>query len=107
MKQELIALLYAVPFPSVLRDSAAPLRTLSWGGSAANLEQVEERLKNDVLREARSFGGVILGHEEVVGGATVGEMIPTWIHVDEGSVKTVREIYDDVKKEGWLVDYHR
>ncbi|KAL7413408.1 inositol hexakisphosphate-domain-containing protein [Mrakia frigida] len=100
-------ILYISGRPFVLRDSAAPLRTLSWGGSAANLEQVEERLKNDVLREARSFGGVILGHEEVVGGATVGEMIPTWIHVDEGSVKTVREIYGDVKKEGWLVDYHR
>ena len=91
----------------MLRDSAAPLRTLSWGGSAANLEQVEERLKNDVLREARSFGGVVLAHEEVVGGSVEGEMIPTWIHVDETNVKTARQIYEDVKAEGYLLDYHR
>jgi hypothetical protein len=34
-------------------------------------------------------------------------MIPTWLQVDEETVKTARETYDAVKAEGYLVDYHR
>jgi hypothetical protein len=46
---------------------------------------------------------MILTHEEI----SSGEVIPTWMSVDEGSLKTPREIYEDVAKDGWRVGYWR
>jgi len=34
------------------------------GVDAARVEQMEHRLKEDILYEARQFGGLILTHEE-------------------------------------------
>ena len=71
--------------PFVLRDSAEPRRTLKLSDRAENLEDIELRLKNDILVESNRcgwilslchnapvhamlfsrFGGLILTHNEV------------------------------------------
>lgn len=96
----------------MLRDASTPLRTLPWAGSAASLEAVEERLKRDVLKEAASYGGVLLAHEEVAQSNAsaeheAGGLVGVWLQVDEDSVKTVREVYEDFARDGWKVEYHR
>ena len=48
-------LLYAVYLsgrPFVLRDASEPRRTLSLSDRAENLEDIEQRLKTDILQES-------------------------------------------------------
>ena len=33
-----------------------------------------------------------------------GAILPTWTSVDTNNVKTSRELYSDLKKDGWNVD---
>jgi hypothetical protein len=89
--------------PYVLRDAATPLQTLALSDRPDNLEDIERRLKIDILEESKRYGGLILCHDEVHGG----ELVPSWIAVDERSIKTPREIYDDIRGQGWKIDYWR
>jgi len=87
----------------VLRDASNPLQSLTLSDRATNLEDIERRLKLDILDEARRYGGMILIHDEV----SSGDIIPTWMSVDEESIRTPKEVWEDVKKDGWRVDYWR
>ncbi|PWN50330.1 hypothetical protein IE53DRAFT_369000 [Violaceomyces palustris] len=89
--------------PFVLREGDRPLETFNLSGRADNLEGIELRLKQDILREASRYGGLLLVHEETL----AGQIAPTWIAVDADSVYTVREVWERVRNEGWRVDYHR
>ena len=89
--------------PYVLRDASSPFRTLTLSDRTTNLEDIERRLKFDILEEARKYGGLILTHDEVSGGA----IIPTWVSVDEGSIRTPKELWQDYRDMGWRVDYWR
>ncbi|EPQ26302.1 uncharacterized protein PFL1_06237 [Pseudozyma flocculosa PF-1] len=89
--------------PFVLREAERPLSTFGLSMRADNLEAIELRLKQDILREAAKYGGLLMVHEETASG----DMSPTWIAVDSDSVYTVRQVWDRVKQEGWSVDYHR
>ncbi|PFH53133.1 hypothetical protein AMATHDRAFT_138191 [Amanita thiersii Skay4041] len=93
--------------PFVLRDAAEPRRTLALSNRAQNLEAIELRLKNDILQEAARNGGVVLTHNEVGIGDGEGAILPTWTSVDNNNVKTSRELWALMKKEGWNVDYYR
>ncbi|CAK9780633.1 hypothetical protein CC85DRAFT_329266 [Cutaneotrichosporon oleaginosum] len=96
-------LVYISGRPYVLRDAATPLQTLALSDRDDNLEDIERRLKIDILEESKRYGGLILCHDEVHGG----ELVPSWVAVDERSIKTPREIYDDIRSQGWKVDYWR
>ena len=89
--------------PFVLREAERPVSTFELSIRADNLEAIESRLKQDILRESAKYGGLLMVHEETASG----QIEPTWIAVDEASVHTVREVWDRVKAEGWRVDYHR
>ena len=111
--------------PFVLRDWSAPTTTLSLSDRAENLEQVELKLKEDILRESRRsaftivvytigplrvsdcffdrYGGLILTHDELENG----DLIPTWTSVDSGSVYTLKESFSRLQDEGWTVMYYR
>ncbi|KIP04476.1 hypothetical protein PHLGIDRAFT_75887 [Phlebiopsis gigantea 11061_1 CR5-6] len=71
---------------------------------AENLEAIELRLKNDILAEAQKYGGLILTHNEVASDSGEGAILPTWTSVDVGNVRTMRELMEGMKKEGWNVD---
>ncbi|EKM78648.1 hypothetical protein AGABI1DRAFT_100687 [Agaricus bisporus var. burnettii JB137-S8] len=91
--------------PFVFRDAAEPRRTLNISDRAENLEAIETRLKNDILQEAARFGGVLLTHNEVATDTSGdGPILPTWTSVDINNVKTSRELWASMKKEGWNVD---
>ncbi|KAG2117755.1 inositol hexakisphosphate-domain-containing protein [Suillus clintonianus] len=93
--------------PFVLRDSAEPRRTLSLSDRAENLEAIEERLKNDILQESTKYGGLILTHNELPAESGDGAVLPTWTHVDKVNVRTSRELWDQMRADGWNVEYHR
>jgi hypothetical protein len=46
---------------------------------------------------------MILIHDELENG----HLAPTWMSVDERSIRSPKEVYEDVKDEGWRVGYHR
>jgi hypothetical protein len=101
--EETIAYTFRCGRPYVLRDASKPFQTLTLSDRATNLEDIERRLKLDILNEARRYSGMILFHDEV----SPGTLMPTWLAVDEQSVRTPQEVYEDVKQEGWRVDYFR
>jgi protein-tyrosine phosphatase len=90
----------------VLRDIEHPFRNLKdfqkidW----RRIEEIENRLKQDVLREAERNGGNILIHREL----GEDDLRPCWEAVTKGTVKTSREIYDEVlRADGYDVVYSR
>ncbi|WVF68673.1 hypothetical protein IAT40_003444 [Kwoniella sp. CBS 6097] len=96
-------LVYCNGRPYVLRDASTPYQTLALSDRADNLEDIERRLKLDILDEARKYGGMILTHEEIAGGT----IIPTWVSVDEESLRTPKEVWEDMKSQGYRVKYYR
>lgn len=44
---------------------------------------------------------------DTVSGSGFGAILPTWTAVDASNVKTSRELWENMKKEGWNVDYFR
>ncbi|KAF7323269.1 hypothetical protein HMN09_00107700 [Mycena chlorophos] len=93
--------------PFVLRDVSQPRRTLLLSDRAENLEAIENRLKNDILQEAARHGGLILTHNEMAADSGAGAILPTWTSVDNTNVRTSRELWSQMKADGWNVDYHR
>lgn len=47
-----LLIVYISGRPFVLRDASEPRRTLPMSDRAENLEDIESRLKNDILQEA-------------------------------------------------------
>lgn len=90
----------------MLREHANPTATFSLSPRAEALEAIEERLKQDILREASRFGGLVMVHEEK-GEGDEPKLKPMWISVDVDTVKTVREVFEDLRSQGWNCDYHR
>ncbi|KAI0707157.1 inositol hexakisphosphate-domain-containing protein [Earliella scabrosa] len=93
--------------PFVLRDASEPRRTLKLSDRAENLEEIERRLKADILAEAAKFGGLVLTHNEVASDSGEGAILPTWTAVDMNNVRTQRELMENMRNDGWNVDYHR
>ncbi|KAJ6507779.1 inositol hexakisphosphate-domain-containing protein [Mycena vitilis] len=93
--------------PFVLRDASQPRRTLLLSDRAENLEEIENRMKNDILQEANRYGGLILTHNEVAVDSGEGAIVPTWTSVDNSNVRTSRELWGQMKEQGWNMDYHR
>ncbi|EPT01640.1 hypothetical protein FOMPIDRAFT_1119753 [Fomitopsis schrenkii] len=93
--------------PFVLRDASEPRRTLKLSDRAENLEAIEQRLKTDILVEANKYGGLVLTHNEIATDAGEGAIVPTWTAVDSANVRTMRELMDNMRKDGWNVEYHR
>ncbi|KAM0753591.1 hypothetical protein T439DRAFT_322487 [Meredithblackwellia eburnea MCA 4105] len=94
-------LVYIGAQPYVLRDASHPFKTYALSDRPENLEEIEIRLKQDIIKEANKFGGIILVHEEI----GEEEIRNTWVAVD--SIRTVREVWDEVAREGYNLKYHR
>lgn len=99
-------MLYIAGRPFVLREVNAPFRNIEAfaGISGARLEQMEERLKADVLEEAQLHGGLVIVHEEFrtlflilphLPFMFIGrELIPCLMAADR--VQTTREVFDEL-----------
>lgn len=113
-------IIYVNDTPFVLRDLATPFVNIKsyTGISATRLESVENRLKTDILAEAKRNHGLLLVHDEQGNKQRIivllitftllldnHDIIPCLISVD--SVKTPKEVMEDVRSKGFAVDYYR
>ncbi|KAL5700463.1 hypothetical protein ACHQM5_025902 [Ranunculus cassubicifolius] len=90
--------------PFVLRDVERPFSNLEYTGiNRERVEQMESRLKEDILQEASRYGNKILVTDELPDG----QMVDQWEPVTDDSVKTPVEVYEELQIEGYLVDYER
>jgi hypothetical protein len=89
--------------PFVIRDAKQPLRNIStYQGIMTNrLEQMEERLKEDILQELQRWNGLVLVHEE----RNDSTIVPVWMSIDH--IQTPRQVFESLKQEGYLVEYAR
>ncbi|KAI8912645.1 inositol hexakisphosphate-domain-containing protein [Gorgonomyces haynaldii] len=89
--------------PFVIRDSKNPLQNVKTyqGISALRLEQMETRLKEDILQECKQFNGLILVHEEQERGV----ITPVWTAPCE--LQTSREVFESLVRDGFCVKYIR
>ncbi|CEP08320.1 hypothetical protein [Parasitella parasitica] len=96
-------LVYLNGSPYVLREYADPMQNMSafLGINAARLEKVEERLKLDVVKEAKSMGGLLLVHQELPDGT----IVPCYIAADK--VQTPKEVFQSFQAEGYRLKYFR
>jgi hypothetical protein len=86
----------------VLRELECPMiniRALA-GIDGARLEKMEERLKQDVLKEAERNRGIVLVHDEIE-----HQLVPCWIEAT--FVQTPREVYERLMHMRFRVKYYR
>ncbi|KAJ3072961.1 hypothetical protein HDU98_002548 [Podochytrium sp. JEL0797] len=89
--------------PFVLREDSAPLQNIKTfqGISGSRLEQLESRLKEDILKESAKHGNLLLVHDEIENG----RIVPSWIGVDD--VLTTKDLFENLVRKGFRVEYHR
>lgn len=89
--------------PFVLRDVEQPFSNLEYTGiNRVRVEQMEDRLKEDVLMEAARYGNKILVTDELPDG----QMVDQWEPVMHNSIKTPLEVYEELTWK-YNVDYER
>jgi hypothetical protein len=113
-------IIYINGIPYVLRDRYFTLRNIRayHGITGSRLEQLEERLKEDVIKEIDDSNGRILLHGE----DQDGNVITAWEDVNVEDVMTVKEVMETVTYEmdlqqndpeqqkrhgGYTLDYRR
>ncbi|XP_058738433.1 uncharacterized protein LOC131610490 [Vicia villosa] len=97
-------LVYINGRPFVLRDVERPFSNLEYTGiNRDRVEQMEARLKEDIVLEARRYSNKILVTDELPDG----QMVDQWEPVSCDSIETPLEVYEALQKEGYLVDYER
>ncbi|RAL42001.1 hypothetical protein DM860_018175 [Cuscuta australis] len=90
--------------PFVLREVERPFSNLEYTGiNRVRVEQMEDRLKEDVLIEAARYGNKILVTDELPDG----QMVDQWEPVTRDLVKTPLEVYEELQAQEYLVDYER
>ncbi|KAH9593330.1 hypothetical protein LSM04_000660 [Trypanosoma melophagium] len=92
--------LYVGDRPFVLRNLDAPYVNVELTGiEAQKVELVESHLLTDVLREAECHDGMCLVSDE----GNPGELVGIWEPATTETVKTVRQIYNDLAAQGFRV----
>ncbi|KAI7898613.1 inositol hexakisphosphate-domain-containing protein [Cokeromyces recurvatus] len=96
-------LIYLNGNPYVLRNYADPLQNMAafLGINTSRLEKLEERLKQDVIKEAKTMGGLILVHQELADGT----IVPCFIAADQ--VQTPKELFEEFQKLNYRLKYFR
>ncbi|RNF20594.1 metal ion binding protein [Trypanosoma cruzi] len=90
-------ILYVGDRPFVLRNLDAPYVNVELTGIAAHkVEHVETQLMVDVLKEATRHNGMFLVSDE----GEPGEIVGIWEPATRETVKTVREVYDELRAQG-------
>lgn len=91
-------ILYVGDRPFVFRDLAAPYVNVELTGiQTEKIELVEDELKRDVLTEAAQYDYRFLVHDE----GSPGELVGAWEPATVDTVKTLREVYDELVMKGF------
>ena len=97
--------IYVKGLPYVLRITKDPVTNLEMTGIVSErVEQVEARLKADILAELDRFEGRLLLHEEDAG---TGKIVPVWEVVTGDQVETTMEIIESLRRNGHPIVYAR
>lgn len=95
-------LVYVNGQPFVLREAERPFSNLELTGiTRERVEQMESRLREDVLAESERYGGRVLVSRELAGG----QVVDCWEEVT--SVQTPLEVYATLSSEGYELSYVR
>ncbi|KAK9808828.1 hypothetical protein WJX72_004439 [[Myrmecia] bisecta] len=111
MREEPVVYINGRPF--VLREDERPFKNMQeyTGIDTARLEQMEARLKADVLAEAASLEGKLLVARELstkADGQEAGSLVDNFEPVQgPDSVQTPREVYEALQRNGYHVQYYR
>lgn len=90
--------------PFVVREADQPFSNLEYTGiDRSRVEDMEVRLKQDILEEARQFNNMILVMHE---NADLS-IYDHWEPVTPADVQTPQEVYAELKADGYEVDYIR
>eukprot|EP00850_Spirogloea_muscicola_P022112 SM000277S10347 [mRNA] locus=s277:33301:42396:- [translate_table: standard] len=103
MREEPVVYINGKPF--VLRELERPFKNMLeyTGIDRGRVEQMEARLKEDVLREAAQYDNTIMVNHE----SETGEIYDMWEPVSADSVLTPLEVYQRLQAEGYHVEYER
>ncbi|GMH33294.1 hypothetical protein BSKO_01128 [Bryopsis sp. KO-2023] len=97
-------LIYVNGKPYVVREADQPFANLEYTGiDRTRVEEMENRLKEDVLREAELYNGRIL----LAGENDDYEVVEFWADVTESSIQTPQEVIAQMIDAGYDVDYLR
>uniref|UniRef100_A0A7I4E3I3 Paladin n=1 Tax=Physcomitrium patens TaxID=3218 RepID=A0A7I4E3I3_PHYPA len=107
LREEVVVYIHGNPF--VLREVEQPASTLKHVGVKGHVvEQMESRLKNDIIAEAERTGGRMLLHKEEYNPITGhSDIIGYWEVISAEDVQTPAEVYAGLRQEGYNVDYQR
>lgn len=102
MREEPVLYINSRPF--VLRNMDKPFNNVEYTGiSIDRIEQLERRLKDDVLKEASQHNSKILLHDETPAGVET-----VWEDIRPDTVLTINEVYEKLShEEGYDVQYFR
>ncbi|KAJ3357018.1 hypothetical protein HDU83_009188 [Entophlyctis luteolus] len=89
--------------PFVLREADNPFQNIKTfqGISGSRLEQLEARLKEDILKEASKHGNMFLVHDEIENG----RIVSSWVGVED--IMTSRDLFSDLQSKRYRVEYYR
>ncbi|KAJ3127930.1 hypothetical protein HK100_009462 [Physocladia obscura] len=89
--------------PFVLRDADSPFQNIKTfqGISGARLEQLEARLKEDIVRESKKHGNMFLAHDEI----EYGRIVPSWVAIED--IMTTKDVFTALQAKNFRVVYHR
>ncbi|RXW12659.1 hypothetical protein EST38_g13197 [Candolleomyces aberdarensis] len=100
--------IYVAGRPHVLRQVTKPLENLeATGVTTGVVEAMEKNFKKDVLRELKQGDGRILLHDEVEERPGVFSIIPIWEFVSEDEIMTPQDVFSQIIREGYRIDYSR
>lgn len=91
--------------PFVLREFDHPYHNVNYyaGIGAQRIEEMESRMKMDIIEESKKYYGNIIIHDETF----QKDVVPCWEAVTQNSVQTTREVFEEMKKDGYDVEYYR
>eukprot|EP01080_Neovahlkampfia_damariscottae_P005741 gene5741-9563_t len=103
LREEPVCYIDGIPY--VLRDFDNPFTNITQTGiSSERLEEMEDRLKGDILREAKKYNEKFLVHDEV---EEISGLITEWKDATSKTILTPREVYQQIEKEGYKIKYFR
>ncbi|VAI05756.1 unnamed protein product [Triticum turgidum subsp. durum] len=107
LREEVVVYIKGTPF--VLRELDQPVDTLKHVGiSGPMVENIEARLKEDILSEVKQLEGRLLLHQEEFNTATNQcSVLGYWEHIDLEDVMTPAEVYSTLRDQGYCIDYKR
>jgi hypothetical protein len=107
LREEVVVYIKGTPF--VLRELDQPVDTLKHVGiSGPMVENIEARLKEDILSEVKQLDGRLLLHQEEFNAATNQcSVLGYWEHIGLEDVMTPAEVYSTLRDQGYCIDYKR